>query len=157
MQNLSVVLLCKFWKLKFSALLAFSAGNSLVTGEFPAQRPVTRSCDVFFDLRLNKRLSKQSWDWWFETPSCSLWRQCNVWCLPSTDCYFNVAGFFFHLFCTPIFPMHFNISPMPGHVINIVNYSLLFACDVEITLWCMAHAGIKRDLDIHIDGTMVYE
>ena len=52
-------------------------GNSPATGEFPAQRPVTRSFDVFFDLRLNKRLSKQSWDWWFETPSCSLWRHCN--------------------------------------------------------------------------------
>ena len=36
-------------------------------GEFPAQRPVTRSFDVFFDLCLNKRLSKQSWCWWFET------------------------------------------------------------------------------------------
>ena len=44
----------------FSALLAFCAGNSPVTGEFPAQRPVTRSFDVFFDLHLNKRLSKQS-------------------------------------------------------------------------------------------------
>ena len=40
----------------FSALLAFCAGNSPVTGEFHAQRPVTRSFDVFFDLRLNKRL-----------------------------------------------------------------------------------------------------
>ena len=30
-----------------------------------------------FDLRPNKRLSKQSWGWWFETPSCSLWRHCN--------------------------------------------------------------------------------
>ena len=37
-------------------------------GEFPTQRPVTRSFDVFFDLRLNKRLSKQPWGWWFETP-----------------------------------------------------------------------------------------
>ena len=46
-------------------------------GEFPAQRPVTRSFDVFFDLRLNKRLSKQPWGWWSETPSWSLWRQCN--------------------------------------------------------------------------------
>ena len=44
----------------FSALLALRAGNSPVTGEFPSQRPVTRSYDVFFDLRLNKRLSKQS-------------------------------------------------------------------------------------------------
>ena len=41
------------------------------------QRPVTRSFDVFFDLRLNKRLSKQPWGWWFETLSWSLWRQCN--------------------------------------------------------------------------------
>ena len=48
-------------------------------GEFPTQRPVTRSFDVFFDLRLNKRLSKQPWGWWFETPSWSLWRQCNDW------------------------------------------------------------------------------
>ena len=47
-------------------------------GEFPTQRPVTRSFDVFFDLRPNKRLSKQPWGWWFETQSWSLWRQCNV-------------------------------------------------------------------------------
>ena len=37
----------------FSALLAIRAGNSQVTGEFPAQRPVTRSFDAFFDLHLN--------------------------------------------------------------------------------------------------------
>ena len=61
----------------FSALLAICAGNSPVTGEFHAQRPVTQSFDVFFDLCLNKRLSKQSWGWWFETPSRSLWRHCN--------------------------------------------------------------------------------
>ena len=46
----------------FSALLALCAGNSPVTGEFHAQRPVMRSFDVFFDLRLNKLLGKQSWD-----------------------------------------------------------------------------------------------
>ena len=61
----------------FSALLAICAGNSPVPGEFPAQRPVTQSFDVFFDLRLNKRLSKQSWGWWFETLSCPLWRHHN--------------------------------------------------------------------------------
>ena len=61
----------------FSALLAICAGNSPVTGEFPAQRPATRSFDVFFDLRLNKRLSKLSWGWCFETTSRSLWRICN--------------------------------------------------------------------------------
>ena len=62
----------------FSALLALCAGNSPVSGEFPSQKPVTRSFDVFFDLRLNKRLSKQPWGWWFETLSWSLWRHRNV-------------------------------------------------------------------------------
>ena len=61
----------------FSALLAICARNSPVPGEFPAQRPVTRSFDVFFDLHLNKRLSWQSRGWWFETLSCPLWHQCN--------------------------------------------------------------------------------
>ena len=61
----------------FSALLGLCAQNSPVTGEFPAQRPVTRSFDIFFDLRLNKRVSKQLWGWWFETQSCSLWRHRN--------------------------------------------------------------------------------
>ena len=64
----------------FSALLTLCTGNTAVTSEFPSQRPVTRSFDVFFDLCLNKRLSKQSSGWWFETPSCSFWRQCNVMC-----------------------------------------------------------------------------
>ena len=40
-------------------LFVLCVGNSPVTGEFPAQRLVTPSFDVFLDLRLNKRLSKQ--------------------------------------------------------------------------------------------------
>ena len=62
----------------FSALLAICAGNSPVTSEFPAQRSVTRSFVVFFDLSLNERLSKQSWGCWLETPSRPLWRHSNV-------------------------------------------------------------------------------
>ena len=62
----------------FSALLALCVGNSPVTGEFPTQRPVTRSFDVFYDLRLNEQLSKQSWGWGFETPSRPLCRHRNV-------------------------------------------------------------------------------
>ena len=48
-----------------------------IHGEFPAQRPVTRSFNVFFDLLLNKRLSKQSWGGWLETLSRQLWCHCN--------------------------------------------------------------------------------
>ena len=62
----------------FSALLALCAGNSPVTGEFPAQKPVKQSFDAYFDVHLNKRLSKQLWGWLFETSSCPLWRHCNV-------------------------------------------------------------------------------
>ena len=61
----------------FSALLAICAGNSPVSGEFPAQRPVTRSFYVFYDLYPNKRLSKQLSGWWFETHSPQLWRHSN--------------------------------------------------------------------------------
>ena len=52
--------------------------NPPVTGGFPSQRPVTRSFDVFCDLRLNKWLSKQSRRRWFETAPRSLWRHCNA-------------------------------------------------------------------------------
>ena len=68
----------------FSALLVLCAGNSPVSGEFPSQRPVTRSFDVFFDLRSNKRLTKQSWGWWFETPSPSLYAWC--YCTQNMTC-----------------------------------------------------------------------
>ena len=52
----------------FFALLAHCEGNPPVSGGFPSQRPVTQSFDVFFDLRLKKRMSKQSRRRWFETP-----------------------------------------------------------------------------------------
>ena len=72
---------CAWWRHRmetFSALLAICAGNSPVPGEFPSQRPVTRSFNVFFDMCLNKQLNKQSRGWWFETLSPSLWRHCNA-------------------------------------------------------------------------------
>ena len=53
-----------------SALLVLCEGNPHL--------PVTRSFDIFFDLHLNKRLSKQSRGRWFEMPSRSLWRYCNA-------------------------------------------------------------------------------
>ena len=89
-RDLSRCQLCRHrWQRRFSSswrhqketlsvLLALCDGYSPVTGEFPSQRPVTRSFGVFFDLRLSKRMSKPSRCRWFETPSRSLWRQGNV-------------------------------------------------------------------------------
>ena len=77
------------WCIVGFVMMTSSNGNIFrvtghLCGEFigprwiPAQSPVTRSFDVFFDLRPNKRLTKQSWGCWSETPSCSLWRQCDA-------------------------------------------------------------------------------
>ena len=77
----------------FSALLDICAGN----GEFPAQRPVTRSFDIIFDLRLSKRSSKQSLGWWVETLSCALWRQLIVHqCI--SNCKYNSHGNWMRMF-----------------------------------------------------------
>ena len=65
-----------------------------VHGEFPAQRPVTQSFDVCIDMHTNKRLSKQSWGWWFETPSRPLWRHCNVTILLSSATSISVVKWF---------------------------------------------------------------
>ena len=69
--------------IKWKNFQRYCTGNSPVSCEFPSQRPVTRSFDVFYDLPLNKRSSKQSRRRWFEMPSRSLWRNhngCN--CIP---------------------------------------------------------------------------
>ena len=64
-----------------SALLALCEGNSPATGEFPSQSQRRGVLMFFFYLRLNKRLSKQSRRWWFETPSRPLWHHGNIqWC-----------------------------------------------------------------------------
>ena len=46
----------------------------------PRWIPRTKASDaeLWCFLHLNKRLSKQSWGWWFETPSCSLWRHMTI-------------------------------------------------------------------------------
>ena len=77
---------------RFSAkhMMTSSSGNIFrvtghLCGEFTGLRWIPRtkasdvewSFDVFFDLCPNKRLSKQSWGWWFETPSGWLWRHSN--------------------------------------------------------------------------------
>ena len=58
-----------------------------LTSGFPLHRPVTRSFDVFFDLRLNTRLGKQWRRRWFETPSRLSWRHCNELALCTTRCH----------------------------------------------------------------------
>ena len=59
------------------AQLALCEGKPPVTGVFPSQKVNKASFDIFFDVRLNKRITKQWSRRWFETPGCSLWRHYN--------------------------------------------------------------------------------
>ena len=113
--------------------------NSPDTDELPSQRPVTRSFGVFFDRCLNKRLSKESWGWWFVTSSGSLWCHCNdiivtgfiVWLLQCQSIYtkqlktttpkyrvYNICSRKSHDKMTPIAETTFQIHFHEWHFMN---------------------------------------
>ena len=120
----------------FSASLALCAGNSPVTSEFPTPRPVARNFDVFFDLRLNKQLSKQSWGWWFETPSRPLWRHCNaygIWnllCAAGYSCNsaYDIFTFQWQVSCR--FPMNMPSNWLPKDLTDDKSTS------IQLIAWC---------------------
>ena len=109
----------------FSALLIFCAGNSPVTGEFPSQRSVTRSFDVFFNLCPNKRLGQQSRGWWFETPSCPLWDHCNG-NGRHAGCFISTEGHPFHDLWILLLPIKQTIARFKWYILSI---------PVKVTQW----------------------
>ena len=104
----------------------------------PTQRPVRRSFDVFFDLRLNERLSKQWWGWWFETPSRPLWLHWNDAPLcsprPHTQEYWYVLHTDHYLYFGYICTLRLWIVPclkmkqIIQHIKQISSTNLNFAC-----------------------------
>ena len=117
----------------FSALLAICAGNSPVSGEFPAQRPVTRSFDVFFDVRLIKRLSKHSRGWWFETLSYPLWRHRNVYLLWSQiKCVIVSSIDPFYWYGLILIPAWIS---MPSKVWDEITYPILNVSGATVDVW----------------------
>ena len=133
-----------WWRHKmetFSALLAICAGNSPVTAELPAQRPVTLSFDIFIVLRLNKRLSKQSWGWWFETPSLPSWRRCNGYALNLVALgrlwTFNKCSFLIH-FGIANLSISYAIAEMIFAVYNSHMWHWLWQRDIVVMV-CLCH------------------
>ena len=126
----------------------FCAGNSLVTNGFPSERQVTQSFDVFFDLRLNKRLWKLSRRRWFETSWRSLWRHCDVlqWHI---SCNSPISCFKNHIFLQPIshhfmfmnvvFIVYYDFYCWTISIIDIKWHNLYF-CYIEI-LYIEGHMG----------------
>ena len=144
--------------------LANYAGNSPVPGEFPAQRAVTRSFDVFFDLRLNTRLTKQWWGWWFETPSPPLWRErngdldmdtklhhtekcwCNYICIKSV---LNVEH------CTQMLIILINIRHTFITDMTSTIHTVLFCYDIGITYRQSRRCRLGMDKKLHPEKTVV--
>ena len=121
----------------FSALLALCKGNSPVTGEFLSQRPVTRSYYVFFDVCLNKRLSKQSRCWWSETPWRSLWRRCNVFL---QFCWITYISWTFHHKEMRAISSHqkFIFAVMPMQVMHVI-VNMSYNIRHKWTIYVKAH------------------
>ena len=143
-------------KKTFFALLAICAGNSPVPGEFPVQRPVTRTFGVFFDLCLNKRLRKRSWGWWFESLSRPLWRHCNAIAIDQHYMMFDYR----HLFQTGMLELwliEFAIICNLCYIINVHNsshYTSLFmlCCSFEsysFTNMLQTYITVKQDIYIY--------
>ena len=119
----------------FSALLALCEGNPPVTGEFSSQRPVKQGFDLFFDVHMNKGLSKQSSRRWFETPWRSLWRHCN-------GKYASVAGAYYceqfrYSLSSNLWAFRkFKLPPIPWTLLEIVISSMTDVWHIEAeTRW----------------------
>ena len=132
----------------FSALLALCAGNSPVTGEFPAQRPMVRRFDVFLDLSLNKQFNKQSWGRWFETSSCSLWRHCNAALLYRlNDNIFGDSGLphGYHISSSVDFVGELKANTYKLYFVNTECFSIVWFCDiVAIFVFHGKHYGAQE-------------
>ena len=76
-------------------------------------------CSLYPNLRLDKRLSKQSWGWWSEMPSRSLWRHRNAICT---------------LVCYAMFYSGY-ITVLDGFL--CISYHMLSGCIMgsEVTAW----------------------
>ena len=94
-----------------SASLVLCEGNPPVTDDFHSQRSVKRSFDVFFDVRPNKRLNKQSICRWFDTPWRSLQR-----CRNGTLCSFLAT------------PKYVHINDLCHLILRTCSYSVDAAC-----------------------------
>ena len=120
-------------------------------GEFPTQMPVTRSFDVSFDLRLNKRVSKQPWGWWFETPSWSLLRQCNGTLLAVVWLF---SRFRFIIYAYIHNHHHFGTSLRTNYIIPWKIFRLVALCGAiaYVTGGFPSQRAVTRDFDFFFDA-----
>ena len=146
-------------------MMTSSNGNIFVTGllcgEFTSHRWITRTKAsgaelwYFFDLRLNKRLSKQWRGWWCETPLRPSWRHCNVYCrlyLLMSASLMTVQVIHFRSFASiSINQIKKDCYWIPFYRVSFIinKSSLLYACGFafntqQTVLWSLAHRSAKE-------------
>ena len=131
-----------------------AAGNSTVTGEFPSHRPVTRSFDVFLDLRPNKRLSKQPRRRWCETPSRSLWRHCKV--VSNSDPVIRTAVGSFGVQRVTLVQFWIGETGQIGGLTLITTVMVHVWCNYEFRITNMKFASVIRGLT-HFQGDFEWD
>ena len=154
----------------FSASMALCEGNSPFTGEFPSQRTVTRSFDVFFYPALNNQLSKQSTRRWSEAPSCPLWYIMTSlqWC--RVDSFVNIkalllsAAMWRHRFRPTLAQVMACCLMAPSHYLDqswhIIKCALWYSTDCNFTRKAREHnleyllGDCTFQLSPHLPGAM---
>ena len=124
----------------FLMMTSSNANIYCVTGPLCGEFTGQRSFDVFDDLRLNKRLSKQSRRWWFETSPRSLWRHCNmcthITCLTNTECI--VTDYMLRCCCEDTIPL---LTILQKYLLRSLNHmhiwqvSLQLSCGKTCQIW----------------------
>ena len=154
--------------------------TSHVCGEFTGHRWIAHTkasdveFDVFFDLRLNKRFSKQRWNWWFETPSRPFWRHSYVQGrtpsqVPTTGILQNHRGTTRHLHLTFITSWKFVhdtlfytkllcVGGLSFYILCYRSRQLILWMDLEVRVWMeyMGFSEEQRGLMLHENYLMSY-
>ena len=141
----------------FSAQLALCAGNSTVTAEFPPRKASDAELWCFIHLCLNKRLSKQSWGWGFETPLRSVRRHSNVLRYNSLPCTFLLSPILsncFQVLVIMVTSSNGNIFRVTGHLCGEFTGHRWIprtkASDAE--LWCFLWSAYELRLSEQLWG-----
>ena len=125
-------------------------GKFTVHRWIPSQRPVTRSFDDFFYLRLNTRMSKQSRHRLFERPSRSFWRHCNVTYWLLCQCRIDLLSFSRELSLTAF------LRYLPDTLLNGTSplyHKVSGPGECQCAEMCAAFVHLWREMDIFLHSS----
>ena len=142
----------------FSALLVHVRGSPRSMVNSPHKDQWRGTFDVFFDLSLNKQFSKQSWDWRFETPLCSLWRHCNdmpTGISPHDGCRCHVPNSLAPWSISSVYSVD-RVIHFIWEIFLLMQSTIVFACDIFCTYATLIYHQRRRwQNDNHSGGPLL--